>query len=135
MMCLNSEIWSLQLLSFNIHIMVATIESSFYSNDIVVLADRYVKWNNNYYECTILNVDGSCHVPPTRFGFEAVLQNGVGFFLSGFSGYILGSTNIMHDELLVIYHGPTLAKDKGIDELVCYSDSLACINLIILVLS
>ncbi|MCI77048.1 S-like ribonuclease, partial [Trifolium medium] len=33
-------------------------------------------------------------------------------------------------ELYAIYKGLSLAKDMAIEELVCYSDSLLCINLI-----
>jgi hypothetical protein len=33
-------------------------------------------------------------------------------------------------ELFVIYQELTLAKDLALEELICYSDSLLCINLI-----
>ncbi|GAU32838.1 hypothetical protein TSUD_209060 [Trifolium subterraneum] len=49
---------------------------------------------------------------------------------SGFSGFIQGSSDILLAELYDIYEGLLLAKDMSIDELVCYSDSLHCVNLI-----
>ncbi|MCI26345.1 replication protein A1-like protein, partial [Trifolium medium] len=48
----------------------------------------------------------------------------------GFSGFIQGSSDILHVELYTIYKCLLLAIDMRIDELVCYSDSLHCIYLI-----
>ncbi|PNY07026.1 ribonuclease H, partial [Trifolium pratense] len=75
----------------------------------------------------ILNVDGSCLGSPVRVGFGGIIRNDSGYYLSGF---IQGSLDILHAELLAIYQGLTLAKNMAIDELVCYSDFLHCINLI-----
>jgi ribonuclease HI len=75
-------------------------------------------------------VDGSCHDSPIRSGFGGILRNNAGFFLSAFSGFIPGSDDIIHAELSAIYHGLIIAKNLGFAELVCYSDSLVCINLI-----
>ncbi|GAU12290.1 hypothetical protein TSUD_141980 [Trifolium subterraneum] len=44
--------------------------------------------------------------------------------------FIKDSLRKNHLELYAIYQGLTLAKDLAIDELICYSDSLLCINLI-----
>jgi len=49
------------------------------------------------------------------------------FYLSGFSGYIHDS-DILYVELYAIYHDLILAKNLNITELVCYSDSLFCLN-------
>ncbi|GAU50506.1 hypothetical protein TSUD_409810 [Trifolium subterraneum] len=92
--------------------------------------DRVVKWNNNNFSGVILNVDGSCLGSPVRSGFGGIFRNDSGFYLSGFSGFIQGSSDIMLAELYAIYHGLSLAKDMEINEFVCYSDSLHCINLI-----
>jgi len=59
-------------------------------------------------------------------GFGGVLRNDTGFYLSGFSDYIQSSSDILH----AIYRGLLLSKDMNIIDLVCYSDSLHCINLI-----
>jgi hypothetical protein len=48
----------------------------------------------------------------------------------GFSGFIQGSSDILFAELYAVYKGFLLAKDMSVDELVCYSDSLHCVNLI-----
>jgi ribonuclease HI len=96
---------------------------------LVVPVDRLVKWNNDNHTCAILNVDGSCHGSPIRSGFEEILRNNVGFFLSAFSGFIPGSYDIILAELSAIYHGLIIAKDLGFVELVCYLDSLVCINI------
>jgi ribonuclease HI len=75
-------------------------------------------------------VDGSCHGTPVRTGFGGLLHNDTGFFLVGFSGFIPGSDDILLGELSAIYRGLIMAKDLGYVEFACYSDSLACINLI-----
>jgi hypothetical protein len=45
-------------------------------------------------------------------------------------GIIQGSSDILFAELYAIFKGFLLAKDMSVDELVCYSDSLHCVNLI-----
>ncbi|XP_045809964.1 uncharacterized protein LOC123904334 [Trifolium pratense] len=130
LMSLNNETWSLSQLSFNIRSMVETFKNCFTltSNDGSV--DRFIKWNNNNFSCIILDVDGSCLGSPARSGFGGIIRNTFGHYLAGFSGYIQGSSDILYAELYVIYKGLLLAINMGIDELVCYSDSLHCINLI-----
>jgi ribonuclease HI len=75
-------------------------------------------------------VDSSCHGIPIRTSFNGILRNYAGLFLSGFSGFIPDSNDIMLAELSAIYHGLIIAKNLGYAELVCYSNSLVCINLI-----
>lgn len=77
----------------------------------------------------IFNVDGSSLGSPTRVGFGCLLRNYVGFFLSGFSGFIQNSADIIQAELLAIYHGLLQAKEMAIVDLVCYSDPLHYISL------
>jgi len=50
--------------------------------------------------------------------------------LSDFSGFIYNSKDILLAKLSAIQHGLKLAINMGIEELVCYSDSLLSINLI-----
>lgn len=93
--------------------------------------DIFIKWNNNNHSSVILNVDSSCLGSPIRVGFGDILRNNADFYLSGFSGYIHNSSDILQAELLVIYQGLLLARTMEIDEVVCYSDSLHdIINLI-----
>ncbi|KAK2361864.1 F-box/kelch-repeat protein [Trifolium repens] len=51
-------------------------------------------------------------------------------YLASFSDLIQGSSAILLVELYVIYKGLLLAKDMNIYELICYSDSLHCVNFI-----
>jgi ribonuclease HI len=44
--------------------------------------------------------------------------------------FIQGVYDILIVELYAIYKGLLLAKDVEIDEIICYSDSLPCINII-----
>jgi len=50
--------------------------------------------------------------------------------MSGFFGFIHNFADILYTELYAIYQGLLLAKDMGIIVLVCYFDSLRCINII-----
>ena len=65
-----------------------------------------------------------------RDGYGGILQNNSGFYLSGFSGYIHDSSDILYVELYDIYQGLILAKSLNIVGLVCYIDSLHCTNLL-----
>ncbi|XP_024634605.1 uncharacterized protein [Medicago truncatula] len=89
-----------------------------------------VKWNQNNNHCHILNVDGSCLGTPIRAGFGGIIRNNVGAYLSGFSGFIPESTDILLAELTALHQGLLMAAAMGIEELACYSDSLLSINLI-----
>jgi hypothetical protein len=86
--------------------------------------------NNSNNSCAILNVDVSCLGSPVRFGFSGFTRNTFGQYLIGFSGFIQDSYDILLAELCAIYKGFLLAKDMNIDELVCYSNFLHCVNLI-----
>jgi hypothetical protein len=59
-----------------------------------------------------------------------LLRNNAGNYLSGFSGYIHNSSDILYAKLFSIYQGLLLAKEKNVADLVFYSDSLHYINLI-----
>ncbi|GAU16657.1 hypothetical protein TSUD_326070 [Trifolium subterraneum] len=110
--------------------MVDIFTSTFSSNSLGSSVDRLIKWNNAKFSFVILNVDGSCLGSPARAGYGELIRNNSGFYLSGFSGFIKESYDIMIAELYAIYQGLTLAKDLAVEELVCYSDSLLCINLL-----
>jgi len=129
LMCLNNETWPLSRLITSIQNSTDTISSAF-SHDQSTPAKRLVKWNCGNFSCTILNVDRSCNGTPIRTGFGGTFRNMHGFFLSAFSGCISYSNDILLAELTTIYHGLRLAKNMGIEDLVCYSNSLLSINLI-----
>ena len=130
-MCLNNETWSLTRLCNNIHNSTDAIQSSFQGDrSAAPPLDRLIKWNCNNHQGSILNVDGSYLGSPTRAGFGGVFCNSAGFYLSGFLGFIPNSTDILLAELTTIYHGLSKAIEMGVDDLICYSDSLLSINLI-----
>jgi ribonuclease HI len=128
-MILSNETWPLSRICFQIQDSINIIETSFQKTNGSNL-DRMVKWNQDNHQCHILNVDGSCMGSPVRAGFGGVLRNNAGLYLSGFSGFIPDSTDILLAELSAVHRGYQMAKAMGIQELVCYSDSLLSINLI-----
>jgi len=93
--------------------------------------DRHVLWNNNNFECNILNVDGSCLGTPPRACFGGLIRNSDGYYIYGFSGFLPASTDILQAELSAIYFGLRSTKDLGISPLACYSDSILAIDTII----
>jgi len=48
----------------------------------------------------------------------------------GYFGYIHESSDILYDEIYSIYQDLIWTKHMDIIELVCYSDSLHCINVL-----
>jgi len=121
---------SLTRLSTKIMSSVEDINLAFSSPISVTSLDRYIRRNNNNFDCAVLNVDGSCIGSPVRAGFGGLIRNSAGFFLASFSGFLPSSSAILQAELTAIYYGLSMAKDMGITELVCYSDSLLSINVI-----
>jgi len=130
LMCLNNETWSLNRISFNIQSIMKNLKMCFVVNSNVILGESHIKWNKNNHSCTILNTDGSCMGSPIRAGYGGGFRHSVGYYLSGFSGYNQGSSDIVHAKLYDIYQGLLLAKNLGIEEHVCYSDSWLCVNLL-----
>lgn len=130
LMCLSNENLSLTQLCSNIYSAAADIILAFDSEDNLTHSDRLVKWNNRNHQDYILNVDGSCIGTPSRSGYSSVLRNSAGLFISGFSGFIPNSTNILLAELTAIHQGLNMAIDLNMNDLMCYSGSLIAINLI-----
>ena len=129
-MCLNTKTIHHSRLMSQIHTAAEDINRSYYQPSPVASTVRNVRWNNSNFDCAILNVDGSCIGTPTRAGFGGLIRNSAGFYLIGFSGFLPSSTDILQAELTAILHGLSIARDMGITELACYSDSLLSINLI-----
>lgn len=77
----------------------------------------------------ILNVDGSSLGNPGISGFGGLIRNSAGAWFCGFVGNI-GYSNILHAELLELYHGLIMAWDSEFKELICYFDSTSAIKLI-----
>jgi ribonuclease HI len=91
---------------------------------------RMVRWNAHGGTGMILNVDGSSIGNPGVSGFGGLIRNLDGAWVHGFSGNI-GFSNILHAELLAVYHGLVLAWGLEIKELWCYTDSRIATKLII----
>jgi len=64
LMCLNNENLTLSRLSYNIHNMVDSFSHCFSINSHIFQVERFIRWNNDNYSCTIFNVDGSSLAPP-----------------------------------------------------------------------
>jgi ribonuclease HI len=88
-----------------------------------------VRWNAQGGIGMILNVDGSSIGNPGVFGFGCLIRNSDGMWVHGYTGNI-GFSNILHAELMVVYHGLVLAWGLDIKELWCYSDSKTVIKLL-----
>jgi ribonuclease HI len=129
-MCLSHESLSLPRIIFNIHSSVDDIETAFHSAAPVQHSEQTVRWNSNNANCVVLNVDGSCLGSPIRAGYGGILRNPAGFFIEGFSGYIGTTTDILFAELTAIHKGLLIAIEKGIEVLICYTDSLLSVKLL-----
>ena len=129
-MCFSNDSWSITQLCNNIQNSAVIIQKSFQPAAVSSNSDRLVRWNSSNCSCYILNVDRSCLGTPIWAGFGGLICNNAGFFLSGFSGLLQDSTCILLAELTAFHKGLRLALDMGLDELVCYSDSLLSVNLI-----
>jgi len=129
-MCFSSNACSPIQLCNNIQNSAAIIQKIFQPAAISSNSDRLVRWNSSNCSCYILNVDGSCLGTPIQAGFGGLIRRNVGFFLSGFFGFLKDSTCILLAELTTIHNGLRLALEMGLDEVVCYSDSLLSVNII-----
>jgi len=72
-----------------------------------------INWNDKGGNGMILNVDGSSLGNPGVSGFWGLLRNEDGAWIHGFAGNIVFS-NILHAELLAIYHGLRMVWEFGI---------------------
>ncbi|GAU24184.1 hypothetical protein TSUD_84190 [Trifolium subterraneum] len=88
-----------------------------------------VRWNAHGGIGMILNVDGSSIGNPGISGFGGLIQNFDRTWVHGFAGNI-GFSNILHAELLAMYHGLVLAWKLNIKDMWCYSDSKTAIKLL-----
>lgn len=61
--------------------------------------------------------------------FAGLVHRGDGEWLHGFAGN-LGRTNSLHDELVALLHGLTIAWDKAYRNVTYYSDSKNSLHLI-----
>jgi len=130
LMCIGNETLSVIQLCSNIYSLKETISSVFNRTATAPPLERFIPWNNNNLQGTILNVDGSCSGDPIRTGYGGILRNNSGSFISPFSGYINHSYDILFAELSALYQGLILDINLNFEEVACYSDSLLTVNLI-----
>ncbi|GAU40002.1 hypothetical protein TSUD_211230 [Trifolium subterraneum] len=90
---------------------------------------RMVRWNAQGGNRMILNVDGSSIGNPGVSDFGGLIRNSDGGWIHGFAENI-GISNILHAELLTMYHGLVLAWELDIKDLWFYSDSKNVIKLL-----
>jgi ribonuclease HI len=90
---------------------------------------RMVRWNAQSGIGMILNVDGSSFGNPGVSGFGGLIRNSDDVWVHDFVGN-MGFSNILHAELLAVYHGLVLAGGLEIKEFLCYSDSKIVIKLL-----
>lgn len=126
-MCPSHETWSLTQINLHIQNTADLIKSTFHTAFAPHL-DRMVRWNNNNFNRVVLNVDGNCLGTPIRAGYGGIIRNSVGFFISGFSGFLATTTDILMAEL--IHRSLLLIVELGVEEMVCYSDSMLSIKLL-----
>ncbi|GAU18899.1 hypothetical protein TSUD_228890 [Trifolium subterraneum] len=128
-MCLGDETWSAVRLSCNIYSMVEDLKNCFPSSTTEETS-RCIKWNFTNFTGVVINTDGSCSGTPARTGFGCIIRNNDGRYITGASGHITNSSDILLAELSGIYHGLQLAISLGITDFICYTDSLISCNLI-----
>lgn len=91
--------------------------------------ERLVCWQPRGVDCLIINVDGSVQEVPSQGGFGGCFRSFSGQWLGGFFGHG-DDVNILHLELLAIFHGLRLAWDRGARRVECHSDSVDAVKLV-----
>ncbi|KAK2439291.1 hypothetical protein QL285_023974 [Trifolium repens] len=87
-----------------------------------------VRWNARG-NIMILNVDRRSIGNPSISGFRGLIRNSDVVWVYGFAENI-DFSNILHAELLTVYHGLSLAWELDIKDLWCHSDSKTVIKLL-----
>ncbi|CAL5206665.1 unnamed protein product [Lathyrus oleraceus] len=77
----------------------------------------------------ILNVDGSSFGNPVVLGYGGLIRNADDAWVYDFAGNI-GYFNILHPELMMLYHGLCMVWQLGIKDLMYYSDTNYAIKFI-----
>jgi hypothetical protein len=127
-LCMENEVVPYFSLRTNTENFAQLLKTCFLKQNISP-ATRMVRWNAQGGNNMILNVDGSSIGNPGISGFRGLIRNSDGAWVHGFAGNI-GFSNILHAELLAVYHGITLAWELDINDLWCYSDSKIVIKLL-----
>jgi len=90
---------------------------------------RMVSWQHGDEDTIILNVDGSALNNPGKAGYGGLMRKHGGSFLRGFFGSV-GIPNILHAEIQALLTGIKLCWEAGYRKLMCFSDSLHVVQLV-----
>lgn len=90
---------------------------------------RLVSWKAPSDGEIAVNCDGSKGSNPNSSGFGGCLRNSCGDWIRGFYGFG-GSKSVLTMELLAIFHGLKVAWNEGFRRVLCLSDSLLAVSLI-----
>lgn len=107
-------------LNLQIFKFVKTLLDTFPSREVVVANNKWFSWHAVVGTTMVLNVDGSSQGNSKPYGFKGVVRHPSCSCLTNFAGSI-GVSTILHVELLALYHCLTIAWDKVIKDLICYS--------------
>jgi ribonuclease HI len=125
---MENEVVPYFTLRMNTENFVQLLETCFLKQNISP-ATRMVRWNAHCGNNMILNVDGRSIGNLGISGFGGLICNSDGAWVHSFAGNI-DFSNILHAELLAVYHGLSLAWELVIKDLWCYSDSKTVIKLL-----
>lgn len=75
----------------------------------------------------VLNVDGSAVSNPDMASFGGLLRDHDGVSICGFHGSI-GHSNVLHAELMPLFHGIAMGWELGYKKIKCYTNSLQTIE-------
>jgi hypothetical protein len=89
----------------------------------------WVTWHPSRDVGFVLNVDGSCLGDSGRAGFGGLVREGDGSWIIGFSGF-LGISNNTFAQLMAIFHGLKIARERGCRRIHCYYDSQTTVDVI-----
>jgi len=90
---------------------------------------KRVVWPKGHTGSIILNVDGSALTNPGAARFGGLIRDHNGKFIKGYYGSI-GYSNVLHAEIMTLFHGIQLCWEAGFKDIISYSDSLQTIRLV-----
>lgn len=112
MACFENQLLSDQALAVHITAMASDIRRAFPGNDIAQVQQCWVKWAPQLQNSVVVNVDVIVQGVPCRGGFGGCIRSFLGEWVARFFGF-LDNPEILHLELLGIFHGLTLTWDRG----------------------
>ncbi|GAU44585.1 hypothetical protein TSUD_136320 [Trifolium subterraneum] len=90
---------------------------------------RWVIWNPSRDVGFVLNVDDSCLGDSSRADFGCLIREGDDSWIIGFNGF-LGISNNTFAELMAVFNGLKIARERGYTRIHCFSDSQTVVDAI-----